>query len=115
MTDYEPLNITKSFNSAIEVYGGRDVPSPGKHIFHGLPFKLGTPNNRGNICIKLDKNTLSTEMKTQISRIYNKVNEFVHWNQSFISNDIGQMSDNDLNKSIIVSVIPFVIYSLNFS
>ena len=57
MNDYEPLDLTSSFNSGKEIYANRDIPIPGEHIFHGLPFKLGTPENKGNICIKLDKNS----------------------------------------------------------
>ena len=57
MNDYEPLDLTYSFYSGKEIYANRDIPIPGEHIFHGLPFKLGTPENKGNICIKLDKNS----------------------------------------------------------
>ena len=49
---------------------------------------------------KLDKDTLSVEMKEQISTLYNKVKEFIDWNHTFISSDIAQMSGEDLKKSI---------------
>ena len=49
---------------------------------------------------KLERDTLSTEMKDQISRIYNKVSEFSNWNHSFIVDNIKQMSDEELNKSV---------------
>ena len=49
---------------------------------------------------KLDKDTLSVEMKEQIYTISNKVKEFIDWNHTFISNDITQMSGEDLKKSI---------------
>ena len=52
------------------------------------------------ICEKLNKDTLSLEMKNQISKIYNIVSEFTNWNYSFISNNMGKMSDDELNKSI---------------
>jgi len=49
---------------------------------------------------KLDKVTLSAEMKDQIGKLYNKVNELIDWNHSFLSKDIKSMSVDDLNKSI---------------
>ena len=49
---------------------------------------------------KLDKDTLSVEMKDQISTIYNKVKDFIDWNHTFIANDLAEMSDEDLKKSI---------------
>ena len=49
---------------------------------------------------KLDKDTLSVEMKEQISTLYNKVKEFIDWNHTFISSDIAQMSGEDIKKSI---------------
>ena len=52
------------------------------------------------IAEKLEKNTLSAEMKDQISTIYNKVSEFTDWNHSFILDNIKQMSDEELNKAI---------------
>ena len=52
------------------------------------------------IAEKLEKDTLSTEMKDQISRIYNKVSEFANWNHSFIMENIKEMSDEELNRSI---------------
>ena len=52
------------------------------------------------IAKKLEKDTLSTEMKDQISRIYNKVSEFSNWNHSFITDNMREMSDEELNKSI---------------
>ena len=52
------------------------------------------------IAEKLEKDTLSTEMKDQIFRIYNKVSEFANWNHSFIMDNIKEMSDEELNKAI---------------
>ena len=52
------------------------------------------------IAEKLEKDTLSTEMKDQISRIYNKVSEFANWNHSFIMDNIKEMSDEELTKAI---------------
>jgi len=49
---------------------------------------------------KLDRVTLSAEMKDQIGKLYNKVNELIDWNHSFLSKDIKSMSVDDLNKSI---------------
>jgi len=49
---------------------------------------------------KLEKNTLNSEMKEQILELFNKVNEFIDWNHSFIANDIKQMSAKDIEKSI---------------
>ena len=39
-------------------------------------------------------------MKDQIFRIYNKVSEFANWNQSFIMDNIKEMSDEELTKAI---------------
>ena len=39
-------------------------------------------------------------MKEQISELYNKVIEFINWNHDFITNDMNQMSNDDLEKSI---------------
>ena len=39
-------------------------------------------------------------MKEQISTISNKVKDFIGWNHIFIANDIAQMSNEDLKKSI---------------
>ena len=52
------------------------------------------------ICEKLDNDILSLEMKDQISDIYSVVNQFIDWNNSFISNNIKKMSSNELNQSI---------------
>ena len=49
---------------------------------------------------KLDNVTLSADMKDQVGKLYNKVNELIDWNHSFLSNDIKSMSVDDLNKSI---------------
>ena len=49
---------------------------------------------------KLNKDTLSTEMKDQVGTLYNKVNTFINWNHNFLSKDIQSMSVDDLNKSI---------------
>jgi len=49
---------------------------------------------------KLNKDTLSAEMKEQISELYNRVIEFINWNHDFITNDMNQMSNDDLEKSI---------------
>ena len=49
---------------------------------------------------KLNKDTLSTEMKKQINSLYNNVKEFLDWNHSFIIKDIKQMSKDDLQESI---------------
>jgi len=49
---------------------------------------------------KLNKDTLSTEMKEQINSLYDNVKEFLDWNHSFIIKDIKQMSKDDLQKSI---------------
>ena len=39
-------------------------------------------------------------MKKQISKIHTKVREFLDWNHVFIVQDIKQMSEDDLKKSI---------------
>ena len=49
---------------------------------------------------KIDKTSLTDEMKNQISDLYSVVNEFLIWNHEFITNDMKQMSSDDLNKSI---------------
>ena len=49
---------------------------------------------------KLHKKTLNPEMKTQILELFNKVDDFINWNHSFIDNDIKKMSDEDMQKSI---------------
>ena len=49
---------------------------------------------------KIDKTSLTDEMKNQISDLYSVVNEFLIWNHKFITNDMKQMSSDDLNKSI---------------
>ncbi len=69
MNDYEPLDITNLFNSGADIYDKREVPPPGKHSFYGLPFILGTPLNKGKICIKLDKKSKPINIK---------INRFAH-------------------------------------
>ena len=49
---------------------------------------------------KIDKKTFTPEMRTQILELFNKVDNFIHWNHSFIINDIGKMTAKDLEKSI---------------
>ena len=49
---------------------------------------------------KIDKTSLTDEMKNQISDLYSVVNAFLIWNHEFITNDMKQMSSDDLNKSI---------------
>ena len=49
---------------------------------------------------KMDKNSFTDEMKAQILDLYSVVNEFLLWNHDFITNDIKQMSKDDLSKSI---------------
>ena len=49
---------------------------------------------------KMDKNLFSDEMKAQILDLYSVVNQFLLWNHDFITNDIKQMSKDDLSKSI---------------
>jgi len=49
---------------------------------------------------KLDKKTLNSEMKNQILELFTKVDEFIHWNHSFIENDIKKMTNQDIEKSI---------------
>ena len=39
-------------------------------------------------------------MKTQILELFNKVNDFINWNHSFIIKDIKEMSASDVEKSI---------------
>jgi len=67
MNDYEPLDITNLFNSGADIYDKREVPPPGKHSFYGLPFILGTPLNKGKICIKLDKKSKPINIKIKES------------------------------------------------
>ena len=49
---------------------------------------------------KIDKKTFTPEMRTQILELFNKVDNFIHWNHSFIINDMGKMTAKDLEKSI---------------
>jgi len=49
---------------------------------------------------KLDKKTLSLEMKDQILELFAKVDEFTSWNHSFIENDIKKMSAEDIEQSV---------------
>ena len=49
---------------------------------------------------KLDNDTLSLEMNDQIKTLYNKVNKFLNWNHSFLSNNIQSMNVDDLDKSM---------------
>ena len=49
---------------------------------------------------KLDKKTLSSEMKDQILELFAKVDEFTSWNHSFIENDIKKMSAEDIEQSV---------------
>ena len=49
---------------------------------------------------KLEKNSLSDEMKNEIFDLYTIVKEFLNWNHEFIFNDIQMMSSEDLKKSI---------------
>ncbi len=49
---------------------------------------------------KLDKKTLSSEMKDQILELFAKVDEFTSWNHSFIENDIKKMSAKDIEQSV---------------
>ena len=41
MADYEPLDISKSFNAGAEALGGVDPWQTGLQSFHGLPFLMG--------------------------------------------------------------------------
>ena len=49
---------------------------------------------------KINKKTLTPEMKNQIIELFDKVQIFIDWNHSFIDNDIKQMNKNEVNKSI---------------
>ena len=49
---------------------------------------------------KMDKNSFTDEMKDQILELYSVVNKFLLWNHEFITNDIKEMSPDDLDKSI---------------
>ena len=49
---------------------------------------------------KLDKKSIPPEMREQILELFDKVNEFIAWNRSFIIDDMRKMTAEDLKKSI---------------
>src|SRR5262245_2320774 len=45
MTEYEPIELSELCNAGLKVLEGVRPPSVGEQTFHGLPFRIGNPED----------------------------------------------------------------------
>jgi hypothetical protein len=50
MADYEPIDLAGHWNASLRMFAGGRLPVVGDQVLHGLPFRIGTPDDEESPC-----------------------------------------------------------------